>query len=90
MNRIFFALLFLFIVAVTVFTGVVGLMALNVAVLKYEWMVEHSMLKHSYAFAAIAVVLEISGLMLLRRGVMFAYEAFYLAFLAKEKSDESV
>lgn len=87
--RAFFFVIFLVIVATVLAIGALGGLALTAGVLKYEWMVEHNMLKHSYVYAALMIGLEIAGLLLMRRGVMYAYECFCVVFPRKENESVS-
>lgn len=87
MRAVYFVI-FLLIVATVLAIGSLGSLALYVGLLKYEWMVEHNMLKHSYVYAALLIGCEVAGLLLMRRGVIHAYECFCIVYPRKE--DESV
>lgn len=83
MRAVYFVL-FLITVAAVPFIGVMSWILLDMGVTRYEWMVEHSMNKHSYVYAGLLVCLEIVGLLLMRRCVMYAYEFFCVVFPRKE------
>lgn len=88
MRAVYF-LVFLFTIAAVPAIGVMSWMMLDMGVTRYEWMVEHSMNKHSYAYAGLLICLEIVGLLLMRRGVMYAYECFCVVFPRKENESVS-
>lgn len=66
-------------------TLVVGTFCLYLATLKYDWMIEHEMFKHAYAFGALATFGEVAGLLFLRRGVILAYDIIQITFFEESQ-----
>lgn len=62
-----------------------GGFCLYIAPIRYDWMIEHEMIKHAYGFAAIAIFGEIAGLLFIRRGIMLAYEIVRATYFNKEE-----
>lgn len=79
-DRIVSFVFLLIAIAFLILTTYIGGLSLCIATVKHEWMVEHGMNKHSYVLAALAIVGEIVWLFILRRLVIFVYEAFILTF----------
>ena len=53
-----------------------GALCLYIAPIKYDWMIEHEMARHAYAFAAISIFGEVVYLLLLRNGIVSLWRIF--------------